>query len=111
MLTAARVRACDATELFRDLGYPVAPIAITPEEWRRAGVEIGWNGASSFHLLARLERFDLFHLAGETTEESLLKFLLSYSRYNIIIKSALIYEREQSFSIYDLSGRGKLRRL
>lgn len=111
MLTAAQVRACDAAELFRELGYPVAPIAITPEEWRRAGVEIGWNGTSVFRLLARLERFDLFHFAGETDEESLLKFLRSYRAYNVITKSALIYERENAFSVYDLSPRGKLRRL
>jgi len=111
MLTAARVRACDAAALFRELGYPIAPVAITPEEWRRAGVEIGWNGTSSFRLLARLERFDLFHFTGETDEESLLKFLRSYRAYNVITKSALIYERENSFSIYDLSARGELRRL
>ena len=101
MLTASRVRACDAVELFRDLGYPIAPIAITPEEWRRAGVEIGWNGTSCFRLLARLERFDLFHLRGNADEESLQQFLRSYRSYNVITKSALIYERDNSFSVCD----------
>src|SRR5947207_7608186 len=102
MLSAAQIRTRDVLGIFRDLGYPVAPIAITPEEWRCAGVEIGWNGTSSFHLIARLRRFDLFHLRGQTDEESLLRFLRSYRSYNIVTKSALIYEHDNSFSIYDL---------
>src|SRR6266849_4111583 len=111
MLTAAQIRTRDVLAIFRDLGYPIAPIVITPEEWRRAGVEIGWNGASSFRLISRLRHFDLFCLEGEADEDSLLKFLRSYRAYNIVVKSALIYERQNAFSIYDIGPRGKLRRL
>jgi len=111
MLTPAQVRELGVAELFAALGYPVSPIAITPEEWRRAGVEIRWNGTSSFHLLARLRRFDLFHLRGEVPEESLHKFLRSYRAYNVLTKSVLIYENDKTLRIYDVSAKGKLRRL
>jgi hypothetical protein len=111
MLTAAQIRTRDVLGIFRDLGYPIAPIAITPEEWRRAGVEIGWNGTSSFHLIARLKHFDLFRLQGDADPESLQRFLRSYRAYNVITKSALIHERDRAFSIYDLGRGGKLRRL
>jgi hypothetical protein len=71
MLTAARVRELrgDGLALFRELGYDVAPVAIDPAEWRRAGIAIGWNGDSSFTLAARMRRFDLFHLRGDAEEE------------------------------------------
>jgi hypothetical protein len=111
MLTAAQIRTRDVLGIFRDLGYPIAPIAITAGEWRRAGVEIGWNGASSFHLIARLKHFDLFRLQGDADSESLLRFLRSYRAYNVITKSALIHEHDRAFSIYDLGRGGKLRRL
>jgi len=111
MLTSRDIRTRNVLDLFRELGYPVAPVAITPDEWRRAGIEVGWNGTSAFSLAARLARFDLFHFTGTADEESLHKFLRSYRSYNVITKSALIYEREKSFSIYDLSARGRLRRL
>src|SRR5438477_1448084 len=111
MLTAAQIRTRDVLGIFRDLGYPIAPIAITPEEWRRAGVEIGWNGTSSFHLIARLRHFDLFRLQGDADSESLQRFLRSYRAYDVITKSALIHERDGAFSIYDLGRGGKLRRL
>jgi methylase of polypeptide subunit release factors len=111
MLTPHDVRTRDVLDLFRELGYPIAPVPITCDEWRRAGIEVGWNGASSFSLAARLARFDLFHFRGAADEESLLKFLRSYHTYNVVTKSVLIYERDKSFSIYDLSPRGRLRRL
>jgi hypothetical protein len=93
MLTPGDVRSRSVLDLFRELGYPIAPVAIPPDEWRRAGVEVGWNGTSSFSLAARLQRFDLFHFTGQTDEESLLKFMRSYRAYNVVTKSALIYER------------------
>jgi hypothetical protein len=111
MLTAAQIRTRDVLSVFRDLGYPIAPVAITPEEWRRAGVEIGWNGTSSFQLIARLRHFDLFRLQGQADEDSLLKFLRSYRAYNVVTKSALIYEHDNAFSVYDIGRTGKLRRL
>jgi len=78
MLTAAQIRTRDVLSVFRDLGYPIAPVAITPEEWRRAGVSIGWNGTSTFELISRLQHFDLFRFRGDADEKSLHEFLRSY---------------------------------
>jgi len=58
--------------LFHELGYPiVAPIQIDPEEWRRAGIALNWNGTSTLHLAARTRRFDLFVLQSDAGEESI----------------------------------------
>lgn len=113
MLNAARVRELhgDALALFRDLGYAIAPVTIDPAEWRRAGVAIGWNGASTFSLAARMRRFDLFHLHGDAEEQALLDFLKSYREYNVLTKSVVLHERQNVLSVYDLSPQRKLRRL
>jgi len=113
MLTAARIRELrgDALAIFRELGYEIAPVAIDPDEWRRAGVAIGWNGSSTFALAARMRRFDLFHLRGEAGEEMLQQFLRTYRDYNVLTKSVLLHERGESAAIYDLSARRRLRRL
>ncbi len=119
MLTAERLRACRGIDgvaaLFGELGYPVAPISLAVEEWRRAGIDVPWNGQADFRLLARMRRFDLFLLAagGPADEEALLRFLRSYHDYNLITKSSIIYlqSNKDSISIYDISERRKLRRL
>ncbi len=119
MLTAERLRACRGVDgvaaLFGELGYPVAPVALAAEEWRRAGIEVPWNGEAEFCLLSRMRRFDLFLLAadGPADEEALLRFLRSYHDYNVITKSSIVYMRcnNDSISIYDLSGQRRLRRL
>jgi hypothetical protein len=119
MLTAERLRACRGVDgiaaLFGELGYPVAPIPLAPEEWRRAGIDVPWNGRVDFRLLARMRRFDLFLLtaAEAADEEALLRFLRSYRDYNVITKSSLIYWQQNygSISIYDISEQRKLRRL
>ena len=58
MITAERLRRCrapqDLMELFRELGYPVEPVAVDKAEWRRGGITIPWNGTTTFHLIARL---------------------------------------------------------
>jgi hypothetical protein len=118
MITPARIRQLRGADgvftLLRELGYPVAPLRIDPEEWRRAGIELQWNGSSALHLAARMRRFDWFVLESEAGEESIARFLRSYRDYNIITKSALVrcHNNEQSneLSIYDLAGR-TLRRL
>lgn len=113
MLTAARVRELrsDPVVIFRDLGYEIAPVAIDPAEWRRAGIAIGWNGTSSFSLVARMRRFDLFHLRGDAEEQALLDFFKSYREYNVLTKSVVLHERSDALSLYDLSPQRKLRRL
>ncbi|MGZ7078657.1 MAG: N-6 DNA methylase [Thermoanaerobaculia bacterium] len=118
MITAGRLRHFrgedGAVALFRELGYDVAPIDVDAEQWRRAGIEVSWNGDHRLRLLCRMRRFDLFLLAGPRPDgESIRRFLLSYHAYNIITKSSLIYtdHNEQTISIYDISAGSDLRRL
>ena len=111
MLTRERVALLldngDPLALFRDLGYPIAPIDVDPREWRRGGVTIPWNGEAHLRLAARLRRFDLFHLEGEVSEEWIAQFMRSYADYNLATKSALIYKT----SLFDLNADRSLRRL
>ncbi|HEX6640440.1 MAG TPA: hypothetical protein VF215_04975, partial [Thermoanaerobaculia bacterium] len=115
MLTPARLREytgpSGVLDLLRDLGYPIAPIAIDSAEWRRGGVSIPWNGEGKLTLAARLPRFDLFLLSGDIAEESIAEFMRSYGAYNISTKSALAHVHENTFSIFDLSAERALRRL
>ncbi|HEX6178120.1 MAG TPA: hypothetical protein VF057_07165, partial [Thermoanaerobaculia bacterium] len=107
MITADDVRACRDTagiiELFRRLGYPVAPVPVDPTEWSRAGVTV----PPSSVLLARVDHFDLFLATGESDGRAIDEFLNEYSKYNLITKSAFIYrsEKRRAFSIYAPSGR------
>jgi len=118
VITADRLRRFRGADgpiaLFRELGYEMAPIDVDVEQWRRAGIEVGWNGEHRLRLLCRMRRFDLFLLEGPPPDgECIRKFLSSYHSYNIITKSCVAYRDAGSFliSIYDLSGRGDLRRL
>jgi hypothetical protein len=115
MLTPARLREYTgpsaALDLLRDLGYPVAPVAVDAAEWRRGGVTIPWNGEAQLTLAARLRRFDLFVVTGTVTNESVTEFMRSYGVYNITTKSALAHVHENRLSIFDLSAEQKLRRL
>jgi len=115
MITASRLRTLRGLDgvftLLHELGYPVvAPIVIDPEEWRRAGILLNWNGTSALHLAARTRRFDLFVLQSDAGEESIATFLRSYREYNILTKSVLIKSTDETIAIYDLAGR-TLRRL
>lgn len=115
MLTAASLRHYTGPEgtlaLFRALGYPIAPIEVAPEEWRRGGVAMPWNGEGRLRLISRLSRFDLFLLSGNVREEAISTFLASYHTYNLTTKSALIYCADESISIFDLAQDRSLRRL
>lgn len=115
MLTAATLRQYTgeegALDLLRALGYPVAPVECDPQEWRRGGVSLPWNGETRLRLVSRLRRFDLFMLSGNVREEAIAEFMASYASYNIATKSALIYCGDQSLSIFDLSRDRTLRRL
>jgi methylase of polypeptide subunit release factors len=117
MLTPARIREytghSGALDLLRDLGYPVAPIDVDPNEWRRGGVTIPWNGSSRLSLAARMRHFDVFLLAGagNVAEEAVAQFLASYSDYNCVTKSALLYCADESLSVFDLAADRSLRRL
>jgi hypothetical protein len=118
VLTAARVRQSrgveGVTELFRELGYPVAPVMLAADEWRRAGIEVPWNGEVEFRLLARLRRLDLFLLSAATPpgDAYIRQFLSSYHSYNILVKSSIILLYGNcNVAIYDLSDSHRLRRL
>lgn len=119
MLTADRVRACRGIDgiaaLFGELGYPVAPVSLVTDEWRRAGIDVPWDGEADFRLIARMRHFDLFALeaAGPADEEALLRFLRSYRDYNVLTKSSIVYTRrnQAAISVYDISQQRKLRRL
>ncbi|HEV7764919.1 MAG TPA: N-6 DNA methylase [Thermoanaerobaculia bacterium] len=115
MLTPARLREYTGPsailDLLRDLGYPIAPVAIDPAEWRRGGVVIQWNGEAHLTLAARLPRFDLFFLTGNVEEEAISQFMHSYRAFNVTLKSALAYEHDKTLSIFDLSADRALRRL
>ena len=118
MITAGRLRRFRGADgpiaLFRELGYEMAPIDIDVEQWRRAGIEIGWNGDHRLRLLCRMRRFDLFLLEGPPPDgDCIRKFMLSYHSYNVITKSCLIYRNSNDYtiSIYDISSAGELRRL
>ncbi|HUR79552.1 MAG TPA: N-6 DNA methylase, partial [Thermoanaerobaculia bacterium] len=107
MLTAASLAHYTGTDLLRMLGYPVSPIDVDAEEWRRGGVELPWNGEGKLQLISRLPRFDFFLLDGNISEEAISQFLLRYRAYNQLTKSALIYRS----AIFDLSEDRMLRRL
>jgi len=118
MITAARLRECPAEDaapqLFRELGYPVRPIDLSADEWRRAGVDVPWNGDAAFRLVARARRFDLFLLLASGVDEGAIsRFLRSYGQYNLCTKSVLVHQQQgaERLSIYDLSRRRELRRL
>ena len=115
MLTPARLREytglSGVLDLFRDLGYPIAPVDVDPAEWRRGGVTIPWNGEVGLQLAARLPRFDLFLLTGSVAEEAVAEFMRSYRAYNIQTKSVVSHVHKNKLSIFDLSSERKLRRL
>ncbi len=111
MLTADSVRACsDAMALLRLLGFPVEPVLIAADDWRAAGVEIGWNGTSRLELAVRMPRFDAFVLSGGGETESIRQFLISYTAWNQVTKSVLVNNHDNHVSIYDVHGT-RLRRL
>ena len=74
MITAARIQECtsrDAVlELFRELGYEVAPVPIVADEWRRAGIEIGWSDDIALDLAARTPELDLYIVSGDELPEA-----------------------------------------
>ena len=116
MITAERLRRFRGPDgpiaLFRELGYEMAPIDV--DQWRRAGIDVGWNGEHRLRLLCRMRRFDLFLLEGPPPDaECVRRFLASYHSYNVITKSCIAYRNHNSYliSIYDISLGSELRRL
>ena len=117
MISAAQLRACTTRDaalgLLRDLGYPVQPVAIVPAEWRRAGIDVAWNGSTELHLAARTPELDLYLVSGDGACDSAAaeRFLRSLQAYNAIVKPAIVAVSTERLTMYDLSARRALRRL
>ncbi|HVS31932.1 MAG TPA: N-6 DNA methylase [Thermoanaerobaculia bacterium] len=117
MITADDVRACATragiADLFRRLGYPVAPVRIESEECGRAGIRTPWNGNAEIYLLARSRRLDVLLVEGAVDDESVRIFINDYSAHNVLTKNIVAINKHQSdtLSIFGLSERKSLLRL
>jgi hypothetical protein len=117
VIAAARLRRCGSSDetfaLLRELGYDVAPIAIAAADWRRAGIDIPWNGSVSFHLAARSAELDVYVISGEPLPEpaAIAAFLRSLTKYNALVKPVAIGVASGRLAIHDLSVRREPRRL
>ncbi|HKO01162.1 MAG TPA: DNA methyltransferase, partial [Thermoanaerobaculia bacterium] len=118
MITATRLRNCTSRDslfaLLAELGLPVAPVAIDAEAWRRAGIELSWNGNASLFLAARFEGVDAYVIDGrDIGDDDVRRFLRSLSDWNAMTKYVAFVRDEPShrISLYDLSPRRELRRL
>jgi hypothetical protein len=109
MITAETLRYRDPLDLLRALGYDAQPIAIVPDDWRHAGIEVDWNHSTT--LAARLPRLDLYLVRGAIKDDGALRFLRSLAHYNVVVKSVLFAHGDDTLAIYDLSPRRELRRL
>ena len=96
MITAARIQQCTSRDevlaLFRELGYEVAPVPIVADEWRRAGIEIGWSDGIALDLAARTPELDLYVVSGEALPEAgaIAAFLRSLTSYNALVKPVVV---------------------
>ena len=115
MISAARIRSCstidDVFALLGELGYPSQPVAIVADEWRGAGIDIGWPNAATLHLAARTEGLDVYAVGGLPEHEMAGRFLRSLHAYNVLRKPVLIAFSSDQLALYDLSSRRELRRL
>ncbi|HEX3578201.1 MAG TPA: hypothetical protein VHY33_06525, partial [Thermoanaerobaculia bacterium] len=113
MITSAHLRDGDVFTLLRDLGYDVAPITIAAADWRRAGIEIGWNGEVMLQLASRTPNLDLYVISANQLpeEDAITAFLRSLAWYNALVKPVAIGVTPRQLTIHDLSARREPRRL
>jgi predicted RNA methylase len=117
VISAADLSACTTADaalaLLRDLGYPVQPVALVPAEWRRAGIDVPWNGSTNLLLAARTPQLDVYLVNGDEAHDSAAaeRFLRSLQAYNAIVKPAMVAVSPGRLTLYDLSARRALRRL
>jgi hypothetical protein len=113
VITPARLRECDAFTLLRDLGYDVAPVTIAAADWRRAGIEISWNGEVTLQLVSRTPQLDLYIISGHALPEAdaITAFLRSLTSYNALVKPVAIGVNSRRLTVHDLSARREPRRL
>lgn len=117
MITAAHLRACTSRDaalaLLAELGYPVQPVPIVGAEWRRAGIDVAWNGTTELHLAARTPELDVYLITGEEAHDhgAAERFLRSLETYNVLVKPVVLAVSRERMTLYDLSARRSLRRL
>jgi hypothetical protein len=117
VITAARLRRCTSRDelfaLLRELGYDVAPVPIAAEEWKRAGIEIGWSDDVALHLAVRTPQLDLYVVSGDELPDasSVTAFLRSLTTYNALVKPVVFGVAPSRLTIHDLSTRREPRRL
>jgi hypothetical protein len=113
VITSAQLRECDVFTLLRTLGYDIAPITIAAADWRRAGIEISWNGEVTLQLATRTPQLDLYVLTGDALPEpdAITAFLRSLASYNALVKPVAIGVTSRRLTIHDLSARREPRRL
>ena len=113
MITAAHLRDCDVFTLLRHLGYDIAPITIAAADWRRAGIEISWNGEVSLQVASRTPQLDLYVISGDALPEpdAITAFLRSLASYNALVKPVAIGVTSRRLTVHDLSARREPRRL
>jgi len=113
VITSAHLRDRDVFALLRDLGYDIAPVTIAAADWRRAGIEISWNGEVTLQLTSRTPQLDLYVLSGNVLPEpdAITAFLRSLASYNALVKPVAIGVTSRRLTIHDLSARREPRRL
>ncbi|MGA8806774.1 MAG: N-6 DNA methylase, partial [Thermoanaerobaculia bacterium] len=113
MITSAHLRERDVFTLLRDLGYDIAPVTIAAADWRRAGIEIGWNGHVTLQLASRTPQLDLYVISGDVLPkaDAITAFLRSLTSYNALVKPVAIGVTSGRLTIHDLSARREPRRL
>lgn len=117
MIDAGRIRTCSSVfevfALLTELGYPVEPVGIVANEWRRAGIDIAWADASTLYLASRSQALDCYVVAGFDLPErdAARAFLRSLHAYNVLRKPVLVAWSPSAMALYDLSANRDLRRL
>jgi hypothetical protein len=113
VITPAHLRDGDVFALLRALGYDIAPITIAAADWRRAGIEISWNGEVTLQLASRTPQLDLYVISGHALPEAdaITAFLRSLTSYNAAVKPVAIGVNSRRLTIHDLSARREPRRL
>ena len=117
MIDGARIQACSSVQqvfsLLTELGYPTEPVPIVNDEWRRAGIDIGWSDSATLYLGSRTEALDIYVVAGFDLPEHdrAARFLRSLHAYNVLRKPALVAWTPSRIALYDLSAHRDLRRL
>jgi hypothetical protein len=113
LITSAHLRESDVFALLRTLGYEVAPITIAAADWRRAGIDIAWNGDVTLQLASRTPQLDLYLISGDAQPDAdaVTGFLRSLTSYNALVKPVAIGVTSRRLTVHDLSARREPRRL